>query len=112
MSNTTVPPKPTKWLLLAIGWVFMVLGVLGLFLPVLQGVLFLLIGLIILSSEYVWAHHLLCRIRKQFPHASRRGHEIAMKTKAWLQRFRTVSRPQESHEKTLSESYDKPATSD
>ena len=31
------------------------LGVIGLFLPLLQGVLFLLIGLFILSTEYVWA---------------------------------------------------------
>ena len=52
---------------LLLGWGFILLGIAGLFLPVLQGVLFLLIGLIILSSEYVWAHKLLQRLRRRFP---------------------------------------------
>lgn len=92
MSDITVSANWTKRLLLALGWVFMVLGVLGLFLPVLQGVLFLLIGLIILSSEYVWAHHLLLKVKERFPHLSRRGHEIALKTKTWLHRHLSDSR--------------------
>lgn len=49
------------------GWAFIALGIAGLFLPFLQGILFLLIGLIILSSEYVWAHHLLRKLRERFP---------------------------------------------
>lgn len=63
-----------------VGWIFVLLGIAGLFLPVLQGILFLLIGLVILSSEYVWAHHLLGRVKARFPklaghidHASARG---------------------------------------
>ncbi len=39
------------YLLLALGWVFILLGILGLFLPILQGILFLAIGLIILSRR-------------------------------------------------------------
>ena len=54
-------------LMLVVGWGFIVLGILGLFLPILQGILFLLIGLIILSTEYVWAHHLLGRVLARFP---------------------------------------------
>ena len=38
---------------IVIGWVFLLLGIAGLFLPILQGVLFILIGLMILSTEYV-----------------------------------------------------------
>ena len=52
---------------LLLGWIFIVLGIVGLFLPVLQGILFLLIGLIILSTEYVWAHKLLAKIKARFP---------------------------------------------
>ncbi len=52
---------------LVVGWAFILLGIAGLFLPVLQGILFLLIGLFILSSEYVWAHKLLQRLRQRFP---------------------------------------------
>ncbi len=54
-------------LVLILGWAFILLGIAGLFLPVLQGILFLLIGLFILSSEYVWAHHLLEKLKRRFP---------------------------------------------
>ncbi len=40
-----------KFLLLVIGWGLLGLGVLGLFLPFLQGILFIMIGLAILSSR-------------------------------------------------------------
>lgn len=33
---------------IAIGWLFIVLGILGIFLPILQGIFFLLIGLYLL----------------------------------------------------------------
>ena len=60
--------KRISWLLT--GWTFIVLGILGLFLPILQGILFLIIGLIILSSEYVWAHKLLNKAKTRFPAAT------------------------------------------
>jgi uncharacterized membrane protein YbaN (DUF454 family) len=53
--------------ILVLGWAFILLGIAGLFLPILQGILFLLIGLIILSSEYVWAHKLLTKLKARFP---------------------------------------------
>jgi Flp pilus assembly protein TadB len=53
--------------IIATGWIFVVLGIAGLFLPLLQGILFLLIGLVILSKEYRWAGKLLNRIRSRFP---------------------------------------------
>jgi uncharacterized membrane protein YbaN (DUF454 family) len=52
---------------IAVGWLLVVLGVAGLFLPFLQGILFLLIGLVILSKEYRWARKLLTRLRSRFP---------------------------------------------
>lgn len=52
---------------LVVGWAFILLGIAGLFLPILQGILFLLIGLFILSSEYVWAHKLLKKLKERFP---------------------------------------------
>lgn len=53
--------------IIATGWLFIVLGIAGLFLPVLQGVLFLLVGLVILSAEYHWARKLLDDLRTRFP---------------------------------------------
>jgi len=71
---------------LVVGWAFILLGVAGLFLPVLQGVLFLLIGLIILSSEYVWAHHLLLRLRERFPGVAQHAERAKERAHAWLRR--------------------------
>ncbi len=61
-----------RWLWIAAGWFFIVLGIVGLFLPILQGILFLFIGLLILSSEYVWAHRLLQKLRSKVPKISAR----------------------------------------
>lgn len=72
---------------LALGWMFILLGLAGLFLPVLQGVLFLFIGLIILSTEYVWAHHLLGRLRERFPGLAGHADHAKERAHAWLQRI-------------------------
>ncbi len=76
-----------RFAVLVVGWGFILLGIAGLFLPVLQGILFLLIGLVILSSEYVWAHHLLRKIRDRFPKISRKADEASGKAAAWLRRL-------------------------
>jgi uncharacterized membrane protein YbaN (DUF454 family) len=74
-------------LVLSVGWGFILLGIVGLFLPVLQGVLFLFIGLAILSSEYAWAHHLITRLRQRFPKFGRIADEAAAKAAGWLRRL-------------------------
>jgi uncharacterized protein len=53
--------------LIILGWLFIALGIVGLFVPVLQGVLFLLVGLVILSAEYHWARKVLHKVRTRFP---------------------------------------------
>ena len=74
-------------LILIAGWAFILLGIVGLFLPVLQGILFLIIGLVILSSEYAWAHRLLSKLRERFPKLSRTADQAAEKGKAWVLRL-------------------------
>ncbi|MDN4594857.1 PGPGW domain-containing protein [Polycladomyces subterraneus] len=62
-----------KRILLTVGgWFFLFLGVLGLFLPVLQGVLFLLIGLYLLSFTSPWARRLLMKLRARYPKLAER----------------------------------------
>jgi len=73
-----------KALVLVVGWVFILLGIVGLFLPVLQGILFLMIGLVILSTEYVWAHHLLARMRSRFPKAAEAADRAREHATRWL----------------------------
>ena len=57
---------------IVVGWMFLVLGAAGLFLPVLPGILFLLIGLSILSVEYEWARRWISALRRRFPGAHRK----------------------------------------
>lgn len=73
-----------RWTLIGIGWFFILLGIAGLFLPVLQGILFLLIGLLILSSEYVWAHRVLSHLRQRFPRFAERAHAASQSVHNWL----------------------------
>ena len=74
-------------LILVAGWLFILLGIVGLFLPILQGAVFLLIGLVILSSEYVWAHHLLNKVRQRFPSIAAQADEAKRKAAAWIDRL-------------------------
>ena len=59
----------TKITMLVLGYGFLVLGVLGLFLPILQGFLFIFVGLIILSKHAPWANRALDGIRRRWPKA-------------------------------------------
>jgi uncharacterized membrane protein YbaN (DUF454 family) len=52
---------------LGTGWGLVLLGFIGLFLPVLQGILFMLIGFFILSHEYAWARWIFAKLRERFP---------------------------------------------
>jgi len=49
------------------GWFFIALGIAGLFLPILQGVLFIFIGLYLLSKKVSWAKKLLHKFERRYP---------------------------------------------
>ncbi|MBD3855240.1 MAG: DUF454 family protein [Acidobacteria bacterium] len=66
---------------LVIGWLLIAFGVVGLFLPILQGVLFILLGLLVLSRESETAHRWLQRGRQRYPH-------LDSKLKEWGERWR------------------------
>ena len=58
-----------KGMRIGLGAVLVVLGVAGLFLPVLQGVLFLAAGMYLLSREIPWVRRQFLRLRRRFPKA-------------------------------------------
>jgi uncharacterized membrane protein YbaN (DUF454 family) len=58
--------------LIAAGWSLLLLGAIGVFLPILPGALFLLVGLSILSVEYEWARRWVTALRHRFPTADRK----------------------------------------
>ena len=80
-------PGSKRIVALIAGWSFILLGVAGLFLPFLQGLLFILIGIIILSSQYAWARLLMAKLRKRFPKIGRVADQGAVKATTLLKRF-------------------------
>ena len=53
--------------ILTLGWFFIILGVIGLFLPLLQGILFIFIGVYLLSRRQPWASNLLVKLKIKHP---------------------------------------------
>ena len=51
------------------GWIIIALGIAGLALPFVPGVVLIVLGLVILSSQYVWAQRTLGLLRRKFPRA-------------------------------------------
>lgn len=81
-----------------LGWGFILVGIVGLFLPIMQGVLFLIVGLVILSSEYVWAARLLQKLRTRFPGLSARFEQAAANAQKWANRWFHHTKPEVSVE--------------
>src|SRR5215471_1041186 len=79
--------------ILLVGWAFILFGVAGLILPILHGTVFLLIGLTILSSEYVWAHRLLSKIRNRFPSVTARLEQATTAAHEWVSKVFHRRRP-------------------
>ncbi|OGQ06437.1 MAG: hypothetical protein A2026_05585 [Deltaproteobacteria bacterium RBG_19FT_COMBO_46_12] len=72
--------------LLIVGWLFIVLGVLGLFLPFLQGILFILIGLAILSSRSQIIKRFLKHLEQHYPHHHERIEHWRRKIRSWFKK--------------------------
>ena len=73
-----------RLVVLMIGWLLVAFGVVGLFLPILQGVLFILLGFLVLSRESETAHRWLQKGRKRYPHLDEKLTEWG---KWWRLRF-------------------------
>lgn len=80
-----------RWLLLAIGWGFALLGIGGILVPVLPGLLFLAIGLVVLSGEYIWARNLLSKLTARFPSLAAHLNHATEKAQVWVSRVRANS---------------------
>jgi len=62
-----------------LGWIFLCAGIAGLVLPVLQGLLFLLIALFLLSKDIPFFQNLLNRLRERYPGITRKADKISQK---------------------------------
>lgn len=54
-----------RWVKVGVGWFLLVVGIAGLFLPVIQGLLCIASGLTLLSTEYRWANVCLEWIKRR-----------------------------------------------
>jgi len=70
--------------ILTIGWFFIGLGIIGLFLPILQGILFIMIGLAILSSRSERVKLFLGYLEKRYPQYHERILIWREKIKNWF----------------------------
>ena len=70
--------------LLIVGWFFIALGILGLFLPFLQGILFILIGLAILSSRSEIIKRFLKHLEERYPQHHERIEIWREKIRNWF----------------------------
>ena len=70
----------------------MVLGVLGLFLPILQGILFLAIGMVLLSYESPWFKEKLTSVERRYPKYGRQIREARIRAMLLVRRFLGSSR--------------------
>lgn len=78
------------YILLGLGWIFIFLGILGLFLPVLQGVLFLCIGAIMLSSVSPRMRLLIMRLGQRYPRFRVALNASKSAARAWRVRLRAM----------------------
>ena len=75
-----------KTAIVIIGWIFIGLGILGLFLPILQGILFIMIGLAILSSRSESVRRFLKHIEERYPHHHQRMEHWREKIRSWFKK--------------------------
>jgi hypothetical protein len=72
--------------ILIVGWVFIGLGILGLFLPILQGILFIMIGLAILSARSELVKRFLKHLEERYPQHHKRMLAVKEKIRNWFKK--------------------------
>lgn len=63
--NSTKTKQTWRLLRIISGFALLGLGIVGLFLPILQGIAFIIGGLLLLAREYHWARNLLNWVRRK-----------------------------------------------
>ncbi|GAK52380.1 hypothetical membrane protein [Candidatus Moduliflexus flocculans] len=71
----------------SVGWFFLLLGIIGCFLPILQGFLFIAVGLLILSEESMFIKKLLHPLEQKYPHHFQKVYQFRQKL---FQKLRTT----------------------
>ena len=67
-----------------VGWLLVVIGIVGLFLPVLQGGISLALGLALLSISSQWVHLRLRKLLGRWPRLWKQMEKLRRKLHGWL----------------------------
>ena len=70
-----------RWIRRGLGILFLIAGIAGLFLPVLQGILFLIIGTLLLAGESIWVRRKIAGLETHYP-------ETYATFRRWRKKFR------------------------
>lgn len=76
MLEITYMPLKKRIIRLFFGWTFFVLGLLGLVLPVLQGVLFLIVSVILLAPDVPFFKKILDKLKNRYPKLAKKAEKI------------------------------------
>ena len=71
---------------LSLGYGFLILGFLGGFIPILQGWIFIALGLILLKDHAVWARRLSIWLRRKYPKVRPVFKQAFQKIDEWLEK--------------------------
>ena len=85
-----------RYVTLTLGRLFIFFGILGLFLPVLQGILFLCIGSLLLASESARVRLLIMKLGRRYPKFRAALTATKGKAREWRARLRLGRHPPQS----------------
>ena len=69
---------------IVVGWLLVVIGIVGIFLPVLQGGISLALGLALLSISSQWVHLRLRKLLARWPRLWKQMEKLRRKLHGWL----------------------------
>ncbi len=69
-----------RWSLYALAWLCLAIAALSIIIPVLPTTVPLVVGLVILSNEYAWAHRWLQKFKDRFPKAG----GVVLRVEKWI----------------------------
>ena len=88
-----VKDRLRRWALLTLAWMCLTVAALSLVIPFLPTTVPVIVGLLILSTEYAWAHRTLERWKVRWPKFAAVVDKVEAKTAHWIGR-RTTESPQ------------------
>ena len=71
----------------ALGWILMLVGIVGLFLPVVPGTFLIVAGALMLNPQCTWLSRALEKCRMRFPALERAFRRFSTRDKCWQSRF-------------------------